>query len=86
MTFIEKIENEIIKINKLHADGGYIQGKVDALRWVLSELKKMICENCKYHDGCLETIELKDKTEEEEYYHEAIIYCSKWEENENINN
>ena len=34
------IENEIIKINKSHIDGGYIQGKVDALRWVLKELEK----------------------------------------------
>ena len=84
MTLKEKIENEIIKINKPHADGGYIQGKVDALRWVLSEFKKMTCENCKYKNSCNKR-ETWIETNEDIKRIDDITFCSLWEENENIN-
>ena len=83
MTLKEKIENQIKELDKLkgkYYTNEYIKIQIETLNWVLAELKKMTCENCKYCDDCLETIEVKDKTGEEEYYHEAIIYCSKWEE------
>jgi hypothetical protein len=73
MTLKEKIEEEIKKINKPHIDGGYIQGKVDALRWVLSELKNMTCENCKDNNICGRYIRQK-------YGTCKVTYCSEWEE------
>jgi hypothetical protein len=73
MTLKEKIEEEIKKINKPHIDGGYIQGKVDALRWVLSELEKMTCQNCKLKDHCSNCLI-------QQYGDIKIAFCSEWNE------
>ena len=81
MGLIEKIENQIKELNELkgkYYTKEYIKIQIETLNWVLSELKKMTCQNCKDHDVCERYIRQK-------YGICEVTYCSEWEENENIN-
>ena len=74
MTLKEKIEEEIKRLkeaknmNELRKEGA-----VDYLQWVLSELKKMTCKNCKKQntDKCFKAYIIGCNN---------ITYCSEWEE------
>ena len=87
MTLIEKIENQIKELNELkgkYYTKEYIKIQIETLNWVLSELKKMTCENCKYVSVC-DKRETWIETNEDIKRIDDITFCSLWEENENIN-
>lgn len=67
----EKIKNRQNWING-HSDMldiNYVIGYDTALNWILKELKKMICENCK----------IQCRLRREKYFNKKD-YCSYWEQ------
>jgi hypothetical protein len=70
MTLKEKIEDK--KFGCFN-DGDYYKGYNNALEWVLSELEKMTCENCKDNDICGRYIRQK-------YGTCKVTFCSEWDE------
>ena len=79
MTLKEKIENKIKKYkNSIKKDNLDIHTmieydhKIEELQWVLAELEKITCQNCKDNDICGRYIRQK-------YGTCKVTYCSEWE-------
>jgi vesicle coat complex subunit len=84
MTLKEKIENKIKKnkikqkkMNESHFHEVWKEnewkGENRVCRWILSELEKMTCQNCKLKDHCSNCLI-------QQYGDIKITFCSEWDE------
>jgi hypothetical protein len=80
MTLKEKVENEIKRLEEAkNMNELRKEGVIDYLQWVLSELEKMTCQNCKYVSNCNKR-ETWIETNEDIKKIDDIIFCSLWDE------